>query len=972
MREMKPWLIAIFFISALIPLTARAQTTVLFDTFEDRDLSVNPRWSGDIADFSFVTDTINEITTTLLRLDAAPDPTRTQISTPSSTATGAWEFFVRQDFNPSNFNRAFIFLMADRANLNYLDGSEVNGYALRTGDNDSPRRFRLVRFDAGNQTELTASDTVIEEGIGYSIRVTRDDEGTWRLFIAPGYGSIPVQEGAPVTDQTYSESSHFGVLLRYSSGNVNDFYFDDIRIQNSAPFRLNSAGVVSAKSIELQFSYPIDENTLQPNDFSVSTLGSPVQAEISSSQHRVLLTFSDIIPDGDYTLQVERLKSVYGDDLAQPSETVFSFVNPFTFISADVTSNRTIDLLFSLPPDTELTTPSDFTVNQSLTPSTIQIDSSRVRLQFGSDLPSGELTVRISGILSDNGWRIPDGILASTYRFGDASAGDIVINEFLYRRGPPDRVQFVELFNATQATYDLAGWLLITERGSAEIPPGTVLGPSGYLLLPDKTVTFEGSDAISELPGFEPLRTTGDAIILRNSDSVTIDSLTYKPDWGGNEPGISLERRDPLAISIDPTNWASAETPSGSTPLQENSRFQSDVLPPTLLFAHLLPESNTVLVRFDEFIDKMNLPAITLNRRAVSVKGINGRLGNELIVDPGDMDLDSGGEILLETTQVADYQGNISGVMEFPVAQSAAPGDIVINEIMFDPLDDDFDRMPNQSDYLELINRRPYAITLEGMFLHDEPDEKDEVRKMAPLSSRSKWIPANGFALIYPEIGRTGIDSSRIGHFFNLATSYNPHSLQIDRSTLSLPLSGREIYLADSLGAVIDMVHYTEEWHNPNLIDMKGIALERIDPNGESNDISNWGSSTVPAGGTPAEENSLYQTPEPAGDINSLILEPNPFSPDDDGHEDHLFISYSFDDPNYMLRVRIFDRHGRLVHTLADSHHAGFEGSLTWNGRNTDGVTGRIGIYIVHVEAFNSSTGDKKQFREVAVLARQF
>jgi flagellar hook assembly protein FlgD len=73
-----------------------------------------------------------------------------------------------------------------------------------------------------------------------------------------------------------------------------------------------------------------------------------------------------------------------------------------------------------------------------------------------------------------------------------------------------------------------------------------------------------------------------------------------------------------------------------------------------------------------------------------------------------------------------------------------------------------------------------------------------------------------------------------------------------------------------------------------------------------------------------------------------------------------------------MLRVRIFDRHGRLVRSLAHSHHAGFNGSLTWNGRSDDGVTGRIGIYIIHVEAFNSSNGDKKLFKEVAVLARRF
>ena len=361
-----------------------------------------------------------------------------------------------------------------------------------------------------------------------------------------------------------------------------------------------------------------------------------------------------------------------------------------------------------------------------------------------------------------------------------------------------------------------------------------------------------------------------------------------------------------------------------------------------------------------------------LNKRIASIIGLKGGVGNELVVDAGNLDSDPRHEIYLEMSSVSDFQGNISGSIEHPVAQPITAGDLVFNEVMFDPIDDDFDQLSNQSDYLELVNRRAYAVSLEGVNLHDKPDENGNVREMNPLSSRSKWIPANGFAIIYPESESSGINSSRVGQFFNLSEIPESRALQIERRTLSLPLAGRKIYLSDSLGTVIDMLHYSGEWHNPNLIDSKGIALERINPNGETTDNSNWGSSTVPAGGTPGSINSLFQTPEPANEVNTLRLEPNPFSPDEDGHNDRLFISYSFDDPNYMLRVRIFDRHGRHIRTLADSHHAGFEGSITWDGRNADGMTGRIGIYIVHIEAFNSSTGDKKQFREVAVLARQF
>ncbi len=118
--------------------------------------------------------------------------------------------------------------------------------------------------------------------------------------------------------------------------------------------------------------------------------------------------------------------------------------------------------------------------------------------------------------------------------------------------------------------------------------------------------------------------------------------------------------------------------------------------------------------------------------------------------------------------------------------------------------------------------------------------------------------------------------------------------------------------------------------------------------------------------------NSLYRYPGDEAGAAGIVLTPNPFSPDGDGMDDRLQIQYRFEDPNYMLKVRVYDRYGRLIRHLAENYPAGFDGALAWDGRSDAGETNRIGIYIVYVEAYNSSTGQKKVFRETAVLARQF
>ena len=62
------------------------------------------------------------------------------------------------------------------------------------------------------------------------------------------------------------------------------------------------------------------------------------------------------------------------------------------------------------------------------------------------------------------------------------------------------------------------------------------------------------------------------------------------------------------------------------------------------------------------------------------------------------------------------------------------------------------------------------------------------------------------------------------------------------------------MYLADSTGTVIDKVNYNSTWHNPNIIDSRGISLERINPALDSDNPSNWGSHTSPLGGSPDQK----------------------------------------------------------------------------------------------------------------------
>lgn len=559
--------------------------------------------------------------------------------------------------------------------------------------------------------------------------------------------------------------------------------------------------------------------------------------------------------------------------------------------------------------------------------------------------------------------------------FVPAGQGDVVINEILYRPVSGQKPRFVEVYNRSGENLDLQGWQLGRSTSLIQLthPSGQIpVRPGGYLVVteePELLGLASGDAGVLRVPAIPAFSQNGDAVFIRNAAGLTVDSLRYEPSWGGNPAaGRAIERRDPDSASNDPSNWA--VHPEGHSAGFENLAFEPNLSPPQIRFATRTPEGHIEL-RFSEFVIPDGQTTFSLDGLALSVFGFDERRGNRILLSAangGSVTAFAGTEQTVQVSRLRDVPGNRAAELSVPLAQQLQAGDVVINEIMFQPLSGSRNPFPDQSEYVEFYNRRPYAVNFEGFHILDEPDFDGQVRRIFPVSTESAWVPANGYAVLFADPQRN-FGETRIARFFELDES--PMFFRADRSTLSLSTSADAVFLAGADSTLIDSVFYAASWHNPNLPDTRGIALERINPEASGNDASNWGSSVVPAGGTPGSPNSLMQQPADFPAREGLVLEPNPFSPDGDGFDDNLFLSYLLDEPDYLLRVRIFDRHGRLVRTLADGRPAGLSGTLIWDGRRDNGMENRVGIYIVVFEAYNSAAGKTKTFRETVVLARR-
>ena len=287
--------------------------------------------------------------------------------------------------------------------------------------------------------------------------------------------------------------------------------------------------------------------------------------------------------------------------------------------------------------------------------------------------------------------------------------------------------------------------------------------------------------------------------------------------------------------------------------------------------------------------------------------------------------------------------GTINSINSVP---SYKRDDLVINEIMYDP-------ETTNSEYIEFYNLSSDSVNVGGWKFEDENGNAFSLSETSFVVA-----PKDYFVLI--------ADSSVLGTY-NLFEYTNKNI--IDESSLGLVNSGELILLKDVRGNVIDSIFYSNDWNNKNIASTQNKSLERINPILNGNDPLNWSTCVNSIGGTPGNQNSIFA--ENLNEEKNISVNPNPFSPDNDGFEDFTVINYNLTQATAQVRIKIFDSKGRLVRTLLNNQASGQSGSVIFDGLDDENKALRIGIYIIFLEALNDNSGIVETLKTVVVVARK-
>ncbi|MBJ7427643.1 MAG: gliding motility-associated C-terminal domain-containing protein, partial [Bacteroidia bacterium] len=161
-----------------------------------------------------------------------------------------------------------------------------------------------------------------------------------------------------------------------------------------------------------------------------------------------------------------------------------------------------------------------------------------------------------------------------------------------------------------------------------------------------------------------------------------------------------------------------------------------------------------------------------------------------------------------------------------------------------------------------------------------------------------------------------------------------------------------------------------EKMHFTLIDNKEGVSLERIDFNKPTNDKNNWTSAASTSGfATPTYKNSQYLNFEIKNE--TLNIEPEVFTPNNDGTNDLVTFTYKFDRNRYTGTLQVFNAAGVLVKTLLNNLPLGAEGSVTWNGLSDANNSLPVGIYVVLFNYFNTD-GSSDTLKKTVVIGKTF
>lgn len=624
---------------------------------------------------------------------------------------------------------------------------------------------------------------------------------------------------------------------------------------------------------------------------------------------------------------------------------------------------NTIRLKFSenITPETALD-PANYQIEKSKKhPSSCSfegIQQNIVLLHFTENFKENEKIKLLISNLADYAENIIQSEVHEIY-FHKIVRNDIVITEIMADPSPVVRLpecEYIEVFNRTDYPIVLDKWKIQIGKSMRDLPEMELSGKGFAVIIHENCKEFFNSYTnVYTIPGLN-ITDVGQSITLYNNEEKVIHTVYFRNKWHTESVkrngGWALEMIDPNNPCSGASNWNSSISSQGGTLGFANSIAIKN---PDLTIPEIekvtLDDSITLRIYFSETIltDTSRIKKAFQFDRGMKVSEIK-------MVEPENRGLIVRFTQPLENKKIysltiidsiCDCVGMPALLYSqafFGLPDSAVLNDLIINEIMFDPSEN------KNGKYIEIYNRSEKIIDLKKVKIGYGGDLIPE-KAVTAISEGYLLFPKSYIALC----------SDKTATVLQYAPLYPNRLINCD-SLPSFAKGSGVIHLTDFSFNTIDRFIYNEKMHSEMLTSTKGVALERIHFDIETNNSANWTSASFNyLYGTPGYRNSQFA--EVQEEKSFLQISPEIFSPDNNGFDDFTEFFCSFPETENRITLMIYDRQGNKIKTIANNTYCGNEVLFRWDGVCDKGHLAPPDLYIIILEYWNLS-GNRGKIRK--------
>lgn len=533
--------------------------------------------------------------------------------------------------------------------------------------------------------------------------------------------------------------------------------------------------------------------------------------------------------------------------------------------------------------------------------------------------------------------------------------GDIIISEIMAdpvpSAGLPEN-EFLEITNRTDDTLSTAGMVLLAGSDRAYLLP-ELIAPGEYVILcsTGSRTKFLPYGRVMAVKSFPSLNNDGEVIAIRDGTGKLIHAVSYSPEFLGGGPrsdgGWSAEMTDIDNPFNEPVVWMASVDPTGGTPGRCNSvsREADDLSCPEVIA--VWPRApDTIIVLFNETVMINEALNWTINGEE-TMSAVSADIADHSVL------IRLHDQLMAETLydlqiprSLSDFAGNKTCVtgLKTGIASDLLPGEVLFNEIMFDPT-------PGCQDYVELYNNSEKIVDLSSLYL---------AAGTSAVPVKAADVPRQ---LLPGEYVALTTERGTVADMYSCAASQNIYE------TSHLPLMPDDkgtLILYDRKLTIIDRFDYSSSMHLLFLSGTEGIALEKVAPDLSSDIKSNWHSASESCGwGSPGLENSTLVTSKV--EKRGMTLSSSRLSPDNDGFEDVLSVDVFPGGSGNIISVTVFSDRGYIVRKLAERFAAGEGARFIWDGTSDTGSRLPAGLYMIIADSFNTE-GKTHRWKDVCAL----